>query len=330
MRVAVVGTGSVGMRHLGNLAALGVEHLVAVSEHGHKATVEVGGRTIPVLYDYDEALAGEIDAVFICNPTVLHLDYLRRALAAAKHVYMEKPAAVSAEGVAELAAEAERRGLTVALGHQFRFNPLLLAMRKTIRDGSLGLLLDVAAMQGEHLADYHPDEDYRLGYAARAEMGGGVLLTQIHQIDYLNWIFGPFRSVYAVGGRRGGLDIDVEDSVSYLLERADGTPVHGHLDYLQRPKRVSLSVAAAGGRLEWDYFAGTLAFTPARAGAEPEITHEPLDRNAMFLGIARDFLEAMRDRRPPRSTLADAATDLGIVYAIKWSAAEHRAVLLSQ
>jgi predicted dehydrogenase len=326
MRITVVGTGSVGLRHLGNLAALGVEHLTAVSEHGRKDHVTVGGRNIPVLHDYGLALAGDCDAVFICNPTVLHLDYLRRAVAAGKHVYLEKPAALSAEGVAGLAAEAERRGLTVAVGHQFRFNPLLLALKERV--GSLGLLLDVAAMQGEHLADYHPDEDYRLGYAARSELGGGVLLTQIHQIDYLNWIFGPFRSVYAVGGRRGPLEIDVEDTVSYLLERADGTPVHGHLDYLQRPKRVALSVAGAQGRLDWDYFAGTLAFTPARAGAEPELRHEPLDRNAMFLGIVGDFLEAVRDRRPPRSTLADAATDLVIVDAIKRSAAEHRAVLL--
>ncbi|NKB20032.1 MAG: hypothetical protein GKS01_05740 [Alphaproteobacteria bacterium] len=319
MRIAIIGTGSIGRRHIGNLLKLGVQDIVAVSEHNRRSDLKIDGSDIAISHDFNTTLEEGVDAVFICNPTSMHLSYVKTALRAGVHIFLEKPAATSANGVEEMVQLANDHNTIIAVGHQYRFNKMLNAFRSKVDDGLLGSLLSVEGNLGEHIADYHPEEDYRQSYAARADLGGGVLLTQIHQIDYLNWIFGPFDSVYAIGGKCSALNIDVEASVSYLLRTHSCVPVFGHLDYLQRPKRVTLSATGDKGRLDWDYFANRLTFTPASLDATPVIEETIFDRNAMFLDLTQDFLTAITTGGLPRSTLRDGLTALQIVDAIKTS-----------
>jgi predicted dehydrogenase len=317
LKVAVVGTGSVGRRHIENLITLGVEDVIAVSAHSRKDRYAFDGRNVPVLHSVDEVLEAGSDAVVIANPTIFHLPCLRKSVAAGCHVYLEKPAATSADGLSEIAEEAERRNLVVAMGTQNRFHERLETLREAMIDRAAGLILHVAANLGEHIADYHPGEDYRESYTARSDLGGGILLTQIHQIDYLNWIFGPFDNVSAVGGRQSDLEIDVEDNVTYMLRGPSGVPVIGHMDYLQRPKRVTIDVLGAVNSYRWDYFANRLQITPATLDAEATVIETPFDRNALFLRAMKDFLLAARSGGPPRSTLRDGIEALRIVDAIR-------------
>src|SRR5690606_22273834 len=136
--------------------------LVAVSEHGRRERLAVDGADVPVRHRLADVL-GEVDLVVVATPTARHRDQAAAALAAGAHVLVEKPVGASSAGLDELAAAAEARGLVAAAGHQFRFEPGLLALRELVRAGALGTLLGVEAHQGEHLADYHPDEDYRTG-----------------------------------------------------------------------------------------------------------------------------------------------------------------------
>jgi predicted dehydrogenase len=325
VRVAVVGTGSIGRRHLGTLLSLGCTDLVAVSEHGRRAELVVDGVDVAVRHRLDDVL-GDVDLVVVASPTAHHRDQAAAAVAAGCHVLVEKPVGVSSAGLDQLAAAAEAGGLVAAAAHQFRFEPGLLALRDLMRSGALGVVLTVEAHQGEHLADYHPDEDYRTGYAARRDLGGGVLRTQIHHLDHLEWIFGPLVRVYAAGGHRTDLEIDVEDTATYLFRSADGTPVQGHLDYRQRPKVVSLVVVGTEGRAVWDHYGGRLVVTPVAPGAEPVVRSWPYDRAAMFTAQMRDVLEAVRTGRPPRTPLRDGIRAVRLVEAIELSMGADRAV----
>lgn len=319
MKIAVIGTGSIGQRHLSNLRRLGIDDLIAVSEHHRHDRVEIDGTEVVVCHDFETALAERLDAVVIANPTSLHLDYLRRAVDAGCHIFLEKPAAITADGLLAVEKAAADRGLVIAMGTMYRFNERLESLRARVLAGEIGRVLCAESVIGEHIADYHPDEDYRLSYTARADLGGGVLLTQIHQIDWLHWTFGPFASVFASGGHLSALDIDVEDSATYMLRGLDGTPAYGHLDYLQRPKRAGLSVTGTDGRLDWNLFDHTLTLQPAANDAEPEIVQGPYDRNAMFIASMLDFLECIKSGARPRSTLTDGRETLEIVDAIKAS-----------
>ena len=196
MTVAIIGTGSAGRRHLTNLLSHSHHDVVAVSEHRKCADLEILGKKVPVFHNFDELLEidSSIDSVFICNPSSMHSDYLLRSVEANKNVYVEKPVAVNLGEISEIEERIRSRSVTVAVGNQFRFHPHLISIKEMIDEGVLGDIFSVHAIQGEHIADYHPGEDYRRGYAARRELGGGILLTQIHQIDYLHWLFGTIQN----------------------------------------------------------------------------------------------------------------------------------------
>lgn len=318
--VAVVGTGSIGRRHLANFRELGCR-VIGVSEHRRTTSIDLDGGPIPCMPSLAHALAQGVDAVVVANPTSMHRATASEAIAAGASVYLEKPAATSGTECAELAAEARRAGVVVAVGHQLRFHPLVAGIAELLGSGVLGRILAVEANWGEHLADYHPEEDYRTSYAARRELGGGVLLTQIHLPDLLTVLFGPFRSVLAHGGHRSDLEVDVEDAVSFLARAEDETPVYAHLDYCQRPKRSFLGITGTLGRAEVDLQAQTLTFLSGTPGSTPSLQNLPVERNELFLATAADFLRSACTARPPRCDLVQATQVLDLVDSIRASMA---------
>jgi predicted dehydrogenase len=319
MKIAVIGTGSIGKRHITNLLKLGIRDLVAVSEHSKREAFTIDGTPILVSHSFSETLAEKPDAIVIANPTNFHLGYLKEAVSAGCNTYLEKPASISATGLKEIENRALEKRVTVAVGTMYRFNERLVSLKKRVEQGELGEIICVESIIGEHIADYHPEEDYRLSYTARAELGGGVLLTQIHQIDWLNWIFGPFESVFATGGHTSDLEIDVEDNATYMLRTPDGLPIIGHLNYLQRPKRAGLTVTGTNGRLDWNLFENTLTVTNGSNHSAAEIERSHYDRNAMFVATMEDFLHSMQNNSAPKSTLSEAREALQIVDTIKSS-----------
>ncbi len=320
MKIAVVGTGSIGKRHMSNLLKIGVKNIVAVSEHSRKTSLDIDEISIPVVNDYSNILDSNIDAIVIGNPTSYHKEYLKMAVDSNKHVYMEKPVSVSADGLSEIDRKAQQKKLKIATGTMYRFNERLVSLKKYIDTGELGLILNVETTIGEHIADYHPGEDFTKSYTARSDLGGGVLLTQIHQIDWLNWIFGRFTTVYAVGGKRSNLSIDVEDCVTYLLRNKSDVPVVGNLNYLQRPKFVGMQVIGEKGSLRWDLFDHKLEYVSASNEYEVRVEQSHYNRNDMFIETMNDFIESINHpTKQPRSTLSDGINSLFIVDAIKKS-----------
>lgn len=318
MTIGVVGTGSVGRRHIQNLRTLG-QDVLAVSAGRGVDRFDLDGSSVACVATLDDAIAAGIDAVVIANETSRHRDTTRAAIAAGLDVYLEKPATVTAPECASLAAEAAAADVTVAVGHQLRAHPLVTELHGLIQRGELGRVLSVDANWGEHLADYHPDEDYRTGYAARKELGGGVLLTQIHLPDLLHLLFGPFDAVFASGGHRSELELDVDDTVTWLAHSHEGVAVHAHLDYLQRPKRATIAVTGTAGRAEVDVHAATLTVHSAEPGSEPVVSSHAIERNDLFIATMADWLEAREGHHPPAVSLDDAARVLGLTDAIRTS-----------
>lgn len=321
MHVGIVGLGSIGKRHLSNLVSLGYKNLSVVSERKKIKHYQIEDATICFFDEYDDFLQSTADCVIICNPTSLHEEYLRRALGANKHVLLEKPASTSSAGLAKIAVYADDLDKVVGMVHQFRFDEGIQRLRRYVDKGEIGEILQVNAVQGEHIADFHPGEDYRRSYAARSELGGGVLLTQIHQVDLLNWLFGPFESVYAIGGNSERLSINVEDHSSYLLKNNNGVPVYGHVDYLLRPRTMRISVTGTKGIVEWNYYAARLTFKGETSHDKKIISSWVFDRDVMFRKVLQNFFDSITARTRPRSDLSDGINAIKVVEGIKRSMA---------
>ena len=198
-------------------------------------TVDLDLTGVAIHYDFDEALERGYDAVVICNPTALHTEFATRAAAASCHLYVEKPVSNTLANTDELVRTVQRNGLVAAVGCQFRFHPNLTAIKGWLDEDVIGRALSVHVDTGEYLPGWHSWEDYRKGYAAREDLGGGVVLTLIHEIDYLYWLLGGLKPVNAFGGTSGALDLAVEDHLTAMLVSEADAPVTLHIDYLQRP-----------------------------------------------------------------------------------------------
>jgi predicted dehydrogenase len=272
-----------------------------------------------VFYDLDEALSASPDIVVVATPTSLHLPVLMASLTAGCSVFVEKPISHTLDGVDAAVALAHATRLTVAIGCQLRFHPALRELQRLLSEKVVGRLLSVQAVNGEYLPSYHPYEDYRTSYAARRDLGGGVLLTQIHELDYLQWMFGPPRKAYALGGKVGALEIDVEDNVTALLHHeleSGPLAVQLHLDYLSRLPRRSCFVAGELGSIEVDLRTPSLRWTDEQGSTQSFLTYPDFNRDQLFLDEMRDFLDAVRSDGKVAVDLSTGAVTLRTAEAL--------------
>lgn len=335
MKVLVAGLGSVGQRHVRNLRARfgNTIEILAYRVRGLSRVIgedmTVSDRhTIEEVYgirsmtSLDEALAERPDAAFICNPTSLHVSTALAAARAGCHLFIEKPLGHSIDGIAELMLEVRRRRLVATVGYQMRFHPALLRAHTLISNGAIGRIRSVRADFGEYLPDAHPYEDHRESYAARASLGGGVILCFIHEVDYLCWLFGTPRRVYTVGGTLGELGIDVEDTAvtSLLFEGENGDlPAKLQLSFLQRPATRTCTIVGETGTLHLDLLTPSLAVTTSTGRRQERF--DGFRRNAMFEQELSSFFTAVAGEAPPAVSLAEGVATLRVALAMRESLA---------
>ena len=342
MKILIAGLGSVGRRHLRNLIALGEKDIVLL--RSHQSTLsddELAG--FPVETDLAASLKKhKPDAVIVANPTALHMDIAIPAAQAGCHILLEKPISDSMDLVDELQKAAQKSGSRILVGFQFRYHPTLNKSRELIQQGALGKVLAAHVHWGEYLPQWHPWEDYRQSYAARADLGGGVIVTLIHPLDYLRFIVGEVDSLWSFNGHLSPLELDVEDVAEIGLRFANGAVGGVHLNYIQRPPVHRMEIVGTNGTLRWDNADGVLHFykMPAPFGSYSDNPPAPViesfsppegfDRNQLFVAQTRHFLETVRGESEPVCTLEDGIQALRLALAAKQSTSTHQAILLQR
>jgi predicted dehydrogenase len=315
MKILLAGLGSVGRRHLRNLRLLGETDLLLYRTG--KATLpdeELAG--CPVETGLADALAHKPDAVIVSNPTAHHLDVAIPAAEAGCHILLEKPVSHNLDGVDRLRAAAAVSGARILVGFQFRWHPGIQAAKSHLDAFEIGAPVSARAQWGEYLPDWHPWEDYRSGYAARPDLGGGAVLTLSHPIDYLRWMLGEVASVSGVTGSRG-LGLPVEDTAEMVLAFESGAIGSVHLDYVRRPPAHGFEIAGTEGTLKWDNASGGVSIYRAGTEAWQEIPAPPgFERNVMFVEEMRHFLAVVRGEEQPACTLEDGIRALQICLEV--------------
>ena len=316
MKILVAGLGSIGRRHLRNVVALGEHDIVLYrSQRSTLPDEELAGH--PVETSLDAALAHRPDAVIVANPTALHLDVAIPAAEAGCHILLEKPVSHSLDRLDDLRRAVERSGSRVLVGFQFRFHPTMRLAAEALRTGAIGRPTVVTAHWGEYLPDWHRWEDYRHSYAARADLGGGVVLTLCHPLDYLRWWFGPSQRLWSFTGTLGDLDIPVEDVADIALQWPTGVLGRVHLNYLERPPAHWVEVVGTAGTLRWESADGSLKIYRAETGAwQVHMPPQGFERNTMFLDQMRHFLAVVRGEAVPECSLDDGIETLRSAVAI--------------
>jgi predicted dehydrogenase len=328
-KTLIAGLGSIGRRHLRNLVALGETDIILLRSHlGTLPDDELAG--YPVETDLRQALRKhQPSAVIVANPSALHLSIAVPAARAGCAVLLEKPIAASMAGLAGLADAVVTGGSTLLVGFQFRFHPALLRARQVLVDGSIGTVMSAHVHFSEYLPAWHPWEDYRSSYAARADLGGGVLLTQCHSLDYLPWLVGRVQAVSGFSGKLGDLEVDVDDTAEIAVRFSAGQMAGIHLDFSQRPPAHRLEITGTRGSILCDLLDGTTrVFRVESAVWETYPLPEGWERNTMFMDEMRHFLAVARRESEPACTLDDGVRVMRLIDAIRRSNRSGRTITL--
>jgi predicted dehydrogenase len=337
VRILFCGLGGIGQRHLRNLQTLLGDQLEA---HAYRVR---GNRqrlsdTLAVASDADlethyrivthanlsDALAVDPVAVFVCNPSSLHTPIALAAARAGAHIFIEKPVSDSLENLDELLSIVEAKNLVCYVGYNFRFHPGLCRLKEWIDARRFGNILTVKLEIGEYLPNWHKYEDYRQMYAARAELGGGVILSQIHEMDLIYWFFGMPRTVHCRGGKLSDLDINVEDTAASLMQYRGPHgefPIALHQDFLQRPPVRTLKLVGDRGTGEIDLIQNSLKSYEALTDKLDVTQFAEFKRNDMFLQQTAHFLECITSRTKANVDLHAGMQSLRLALAARQSLA---------
>ena len=251
MRVGILGAGFMGVTHARAYAKIPGVDIVAISsrhpEKAEKLVAEVGGKAVAD----DRAVIEDasIDVISNTLPTHLHADSTIAALAAGKHVLLEKPFALTAPDCDGMIAAAGEHGRTLMVAHVLRFWGEYVSLVEFVHSGRIGKPISAVASRLSQLpawADWFLDP---------AQSGGAVLDLSVHDFDVMNWVLGTPRTAYGRGREaRPGLWNDIHAVIDYgdangFVEGSEFMP-EGY------PFSCGLKVLCEGGLVEFAFRAG--------------------------------------------------------------------------
>jgi predicted dehydrogenase len=328
MKFLIAGYGSIGRRHLRNLQTLGEKDITVYRTH-HSTLPEDELAGIAVETDLQAALAKKPDAVIIANPTALHMAVAIPAAEAGCSLLIEKPIADDLDEADALKAALARGKGRALVGFQFRYHPTLQQAAWWLSEGKIGQVVSARAHWGEYLPNWHPWEDYKQSYAARPDLGGGVVLTLTHPLDYLRWLLGEVSGVWAFIGTLGELDLAVEDTTEIGLRFKSGALGTVHLDYVQRPPSHTLEIIGSKGMLRWEASSGAaFLYSAEKNGWDVISAPEGFERNHLFLDEMKHFIRVAQGLEQPLCSLDDGIQVQKLALAVKRSAQNGAMVLL--
>ena len=235
-RVAAVGCGNWGKNIARNLSRLGALH--SICEPNFARAVKLSTEhSVPTL-TLDEILRDErCDAIALASPAVLHSSQVRRALVAGKHVFVEKPLALSVSEGEQLGILAQDKSRVLMVGHLLHYHPHILKLIQLVREGLLG---DVRCIYANRLSTgrLRSEEDVMWSFAP-------------HDISVILAIMGQMPArVWAEGSAI--LNEKVVDIASIFLDFAAGTSARVHVSWINPYKEQKITVVGSKATAVFD------------------------------------------------------------------------------
>jgi predicted dehydrogenase len=330
LRVGLIGAGKMGSFHMESWERIAAARLLAVADPDAVAAGRhIGRRPIESFRDHRRLLErADIDAVCICAPSELHAPIALDAIAAGKHVLVEKPIATALEDGLRMASAARAAGVKLMVGHVERFNPAVGKLAELVAEGRIGRVFRAHAT--------------RVGPLPQRIRDTGVAIDlATHDLDIMQFVLGlPITSIYAQGSRC--VHPTQEDMIACLLRFGESGP-WGLLDvnWLTPEKRRELTVIGEGGMLSASYLTQDVWFTESssaptgwselariRGDAEGAAVRFALRRIEPLQAELEAFARCILDDTPEPVSAHEGCRALAAALAVRDSAAHERPVRL--
>jgi predicted dehydrogenase len=235
----MIGLGSIGQRHLKNLHSILSEKNARFSidafRSQKKAVSGIDEFIHKEYYSYND-LPDDYDVAFITNPTNLHYDTIRKVLPKARHLFIEKP--VFDKTGYDINQLKLKKDNVYYVACPLRYSAVIKYLKEFVTKNNV---YSVRTICSSYLPDWRPDTDYRQCYSARVEAGGGVRIDLIHELDYLQYLFGVPLNIAEYHGTYSDLEITSDDTAVYIVQYKDKL-ISLHLDYYGRVSRRDIEL----------------------------------------------------------------------------------------
>jgi predicted dehydrogenase len=319
--VIVVGAGSIGERHIRCFLATGRSRVSFVETIAERRDDVAKRYPAAVAFEsVDSAVRSGVTAAVVATPAPTHVAIATKLIGAGVHVLIEKPLAVSMDGVDQLQSLVESRGVVAAVAYVYRSHPALAEMRSAIASGRFGKPLQLIVTAGQDFAFYRPA--YRQTYyASRAAGGGAVQDALTHLINAGEWLVGPIDRLVADAAHLAIEGVDVEDTVHVITRHGD---VMGSftLNQHQAPNETTITVVCSRGTARFEYHNTRWRFTTRPEEGWTDSSNLTLERDVLFVRQANGFLDAVEGKSQPACSLAEGIQTLRVNLAILRSADE--------
>jgi predicted dehydrogenase len=311
VRLGVVGIGWFGGVLTESVKASGVAEVIACyarSEETRSTFADKHG--CRAVGDVDEMLGDpDVDGLLIATPHSTHVDLAVRAAEAGKHVFVEKPLALTVADTRRAADAAERAGVVLQAGHNRRRQPANRRIKAMIDAGDLGTVLQ---LEGVHTAGggHKPDLPGWRRDPAECPFGGMTALG-VHTVDTFHYFIGPSKRVTAFSTRLAGFN-DLDEATTVLLEYEAGPIASINTTYFA-PSVVSLSVLGSDAAA-WNEEDGKRLFIQART--DPTRTEQEVEALDTIVDELAEFALAIRGTAEPETGVAEAVEVAAVLEAI--------------
>ncbi|MDG1974758.1 MAG: Gfo/Idh/MocA family oxidoreductase [Flavobacteriaceae bacterium] len=290
MKFLIVGGGSIGQRHLNNLKSLGYDNLYCYKRKSSSDFEEK--YNCKVITNFDEVQSIQPDVIVICNPTSMHVDWVKIANNLKAHVFVEKPLTHLETQLDDVKSEWNNNSVFF-IGFMLRYHPLVKKIKELIDSNRLGRIYSARLEFGSWLPYWHPWEDHKISYASNKNMGGGVINTITHELDLVQYFFGNPISMKSKKANFDFLDIEVEEIAESILIYEDKL-VTLHVDFLQKDYDRNIKILGEKGRIIWDWHTNKV---DVKLHKDTEEEHElnDFDVNQLYIDEMKDFINLIEN-----------------------------------
>ena len=327
MKAVIVGYGSIGKRHSKNLSKFkNIQCFVVTNRKG----VKFPSKNFQKFNSLDECLKLNPDVGFVTNESSVHIKTAIKLANAGCHIFVEKPLSHNCLQIKQLLKLVNKKNLVTLIGCNFRFHPCLIKIKKLISSKKIGRIIFAQAEHGSFLPDWHPFEDYKSSYAARRELGGGVVFTSIHEIDYLFWLFGNVKEVYSITGKFSDLDMNADDLSSTVLRFKNNVIGEIHLDHFQRSFKRGCKIVGTKGTITWDSRTNVVKLFNNKTKKWKDVMKlKNFDFNSTYINEITHFLECVKKNKKTTNDLKEGVFVQNIALAILQSSRNKKMVKLT-
>ncbi len=237
MNVLIVGLGSIAKKHINALKEINSDIIVYALRSSQNAAQYLDVKNI---FSIEEAKQLSLNFCIICSPTFNHLEDLNKVISLGTPVIIEKPLS-NKLNFDTLLEKIKKEKIKTYVACNLRFLDALNYVKTKFIDGNHNSINEVNSYCGSYLPEWRKDTDYKKSYSANEDMGGGVHLDLIHELDYLYWMFGAPVNSSKILMSKSSLNINAVDYANYNLTY-DNFNANLTLNYFRKDSKRELEI----------------------------------------------------------------------------------------